>query len=240
MAPGFVIRNETGYTYSVSLEQVGPVYSQEIGPGKIFSRDTFWGPFTIAANLNLTGEQKYSDWDVIVPIAQFTAETLFTLYTGGAGKIGSFGQLFKAGVRSTASSATALKGAAFLSRSSFGRALLWVGRQYISKPTGSWTIRIIKGAATGAAVTVATYDINQEVNRAFTDALYKNVYAEENIKESRAGSYSGAYGRVQMYHIIGGPRLPCIDADGNVAIEANELQILNDEECSNNPRCSMD
>ena len=127
--PGFLIRNETDHTYSVSLDQVGPLYYGELRPGKIFRRDTAWGHFTIDALVNLTGEQRYDNWDVFTPIAVFTAETLLTVFTAGSsGASTTIEGLINKSVTALGARLGSVAGAR-LAKYAIGRALLSAGRR---------------------------------------------------------------------------------------------------------------
>ena len=241
--PGFLIRNETDHTYSVSLNQVGPLYYEEVAPGHIFKRDTAWGHFTIDAKLNLTGEQIYSDWDVAQEIGIFTAEVLQTVLSGGA-PISSFKFAIEAAGKKAIAKLTAKAAASGLSSNIFGRALLRAGVQSIKLLTGlpnaSATIRIATALGKKAGKTIVLqsidYDTNDAFDEVFAQDLADNIYSEDNTEEDRSWSYSGAWpSNVGMYHIVGGPRLPCLTSDGDIEIRSSKLEILNDEECRARP-----
>ena len=36
---------------------------------------------------------------------------------------------------------------------------------------------------------------------------------------------------IEMYHIVGGPRLPCLNSEGDIEIRSSELQIMSHEDC---------
>jgi hypothetical protein len=241
-APGFLVRNETDHTYSVSLNQVGPLYYQELRPGKVFRRDTAWGHFTIDALLNMTGEQRYSDWDVAGPIVQFTAEVLLSVVTGGT-PITKLKTVISAGARSAgakvASTTAARAGASALGRTAFGRATLRTGGQALKLAADNGHKVVLEMVKKGGRV-AATYTFDEALDEYFTQDLADNIYTEDNTEEYISWAYSGAFSSpVEMYHIVGGPRLPCLNADGDIEIRADELQILDDEECAKSSLCSM-
>jgi hypothetical protein len=231
--PGFLIRNETDHTYSVSLNQVGPMYSEELPPGEIFNRDTAWGHFTIDAELNLTGEQKYDNWDVVVPIAQFTAETLLTLYTfGGSASIPSIGGAINQTVTKVGSKIGSVAGAA-MAKTAFGRAMLVSGRKALAKAAllGAHRNVLIRLSARSASL-LKDHAIDTGLNLAFTKDLVDLIYTEDATKEYRTWRHSGFYGStIEMYHIVGGPRLPCLNSEGDIEVRSSELQIMSHYEC---------
>lgn len=239
--PGFLIRNETDHVYSVSLNQVGPLYYGELHPGKIFQRDTAWGHFTIDAAVNLTGESKFDNWNVAVPIAEFTAEVLLTVLTAG-NPITSIKSVVNTSVKkvvsSTASAAAhrfGSRGAAALAKSAMGKTILSVGRRSLkiaAKANKNVFIKLV-GRSSGLAKDIA---MDSALNLAFTNSLVEIIYNEDTIEEDRSWSHSGFYGStVEMYHIVGGPRLPCLNSDGDIEIRSSDLEILSHDECKDRP-----
>jgi hypothetical protein len=247
--PGFKIRNETDHMYSVSLNQVGPLYYGEVPPGKIFRRDTAWGHFTIDVILNMTGEQRYDDWDVAEPIALFTADVLMTAAMAG-GNVQTVGKVLQAGVkgslRKVATTTAARTVASSLRGNMFGRGFLRVGAKAIAASNGSTVkTRIAKTLVKKGVKTVIgeaiDYDINDEFGVRFAQDVAEHIYPEGNTAEDRSWSYSRAWPQiVQMYHVVGGPRLPCLNENNEIEIRSSDLQILDDEECANRPDiCTM-
>lgn len=250
-APGFLIRNETDHVYSVSLNQVGPLYYEEVLPGRIFRRDTAWGHFTIDATLNLTGESRYSDWDVAGPIVIFTASTLQSVFSGGVpissikaavqGYVSS--ALTSAGAK-IAATAAARAAASALSKRAFGRALLRVGAKAAEQAAQNGHGVLITLVKTGAiAGSQVTRHLDEAFDEGFAQDLADNYYSPENTEEFITWAYSGDNlpwsDPVGMYHIVGGPRLACLNADGDIELRSSELRILNDEECSSDPECTL-
>lgn len=235
--PGFIVRNETDQHYSVSLNQVGPLYYGEVKPGAIFVRDTAWGHFTIDAVLNMTGEQRYDNWDVAAPIAQFTAEVLLTAVTGG-NAITSLKSVINTTITKVATS-TARSGATALGRTAFGRATMRVGAKALQQAATSNHQVLIK-LATASGYVLKEQGIDLALNEAFTQDLVDHIYNEEATGEYITWSYSGGWpGNVGMYHIVGGPRLPCLNSDGDIEIRSSKLQILDDEECAASSICTL-
>jgi hypothetical protein len=233
--PGFLIRNETDHTYSVSLNQVGPMFYGELPPGKIFKRDTAWGHFTIDATVNLTGEQKYDNWNVVGPIAQFTAETLLTLYTaGGSASIPSIGGTINKSITTIGSKMGSVAGAA-MSHSAFGRSLLSTGRIAVKRATLEANRNVLIRLAGRSGALLKDHAIDSALNLAFTKDLTDLIYTEDAIEEYRTWRHSGFYGStIEMYHIVGGPRLPCLNSEGDIEIRSSELQIMSHDECKLN------
>ena len=234
--PGFLIRNETDHTYSVSLDQVGPLYYGELRPGKIFRRDTAWGHFTIDALVNLTGEQRYDNWDVFYPIAVFTAETLLTVLTAGsASTTTTIGGLINRSAVTLGARLGSVAGAR-LAQSAIGRALLSAGRRAFAQAAiqanRNVLIKIVGRAGLGATE-LATDSV---LDLAFTSHLVDLIYDEDATEENIIFRHSGFYGStIEMYHIVGGPRLPCLNSDGDIEIRSSDLQILSHDECKSRP-----
>ncbi|MFT7112836.1 MAG: hypothetical protein ACI9PC_001457 [Porticoccaceae bacterium] len=247
-APGFVIRNETDHTYSISLNQVGPLYHGEVGPGELLARDTAWGHFTIDAKLNLTGEQRYDDWDIVLPIVDFTANVLLSVVTAGA-PISSMKAAMTASLRYVATTSTkfaatsaARAGASALARTAFGRAFTRAGVKAIelsAKYGNNAVINVVKKSAMFGIDTAHSYGLQEAFDAAFAQVLVDTVYTKENTEKHVTWKFSGSSGNVGMYHLVGGPRLACLDKDGNVEISGTELQILSDGECFLSPLCTM-
>ncbi|MBU2862470.1 PKD domain-containing protein [Reinekea forsetii] len=236
--PGFLIRNETDHTYSVSLNQVGPLYYGELQPGKIFRRDTAWGHFTIDVLLNFTGESRYDDWDVAAPIVQFTAEVLFTAMTAGS-PITSLKTAITAGVSKVGGSVAARVGASALARHAIGRSMMRAGAKALAKAASSNRTVLMK-LTTGTGRVAKSLVIDTAINETFTNDLMDAIYNKTAISADRTWSYSGAWpSTVGMYHIVGGPRLPCLNKDGDVEIKTRPLQILNDEQCAASSICTL-
>ena len=234
--PGFLIRNETDHTYSVSLDQVGPLYYGELRPGKIFRRDSAWGHFTIDALVNLTGEQRYDNWDVFNPIAVFTAETLLTVLTAGsASTTTTIGGLINRSAVTLGARLGSVAGAR-LAQSAIGRALLSAGRRAFAQAAiqanRNVLIKIVGRAGLGATE-LATDSV---LDLAFTSHLVDLIYDEDATEENIIFRHSGFYGStIEMYHIVGGPRLPCLNSDGDIEIRSSDLQILSHDECKSRP-----
>ena len=82
--PGFIIRNETVYDIDISLSQVGPLYWETIKPGKIWYQGSGAVWFTIKARVNLSGEEEFTDWNAIIPVAKEVGSFAVSVGTGGA------------------------------------------------------------------------------------------------------------------------------------------------------------
>ena len=177
------------------------------------------------------------------PIVIFTAEVLQTVLSGGA-PISSFKLAMEAAGKKAISKLTAKAAASGLSSNIFGRALLRAGVQSVKLLTGlpnaSAKIRIATalGKKAGKIIVLEAidYDTNDAFDEVFAQDLAVNIYSEDNTEEDRSWSYSGAWpSNVGMYHIVGGPRLPCLTSDGDIEIRSSKLEILNDEECRARP-----
>jgi hypothetical protein len=82
--PGFIIRNETMYNLSISLQQLGPLYWETIKPGQIWYQGTGAVWFTIKTRINLTGQEEYTSFDAAAPILKEVGFLALDVTTGGA------------------------------------------------------------------------------------------------------------------------------------------------------------
>lgn len=92
-SPGFLVRNETNLTLDVSLEQVGPLYWGMVKPGAVWYKKTGAVWFTLVAQYNIDGKERYDTWDAIWPIAAVTGTAIASVLSGGAASaaIGAWG-----------------------------------------------------------------------------------------------------------------------------------------------------
>jgi hypothetical protein len=82
--PGFIIKNETQWPLTISLDQVGPLYYGLTKPGEEFVRSTGAVWFTISARVSLDEKCSIGPWDVAIPIVATTGGILLAAVTGGA------------------------------------------------------------------------------------------------------------------------------------------------------------
>ena len=194
-SPGFLILNDTDFPLDVSLEQVGPLYYGIVQPGQTWHRNTGAVWFTVATSVNFSGKEKYDDWDCIAPVAQFVIENLEGAFTIAktVGK-GVANQLIKLAAKKAAENAT---------------------KKSLSAQVRTF---VVKG------IDDALVKVEQKLNDPkniikMAKYMQENYFTTEAIHASRDGVYAGYLWpseKLQMYRITGGPKKPCINADGEV------------------------
>lgn len=206
--PGFLIRNETDFDLDVSLNQVGPLYYDIVKPGETFYRKTGAVWFTIEASINVDGEQKYNTWDCIAPALKFSIEVLSAAYSGYS--------LARGGVAATYQSANrfskVVKAAKNVS-SAVQNTKVWKAYKTFSDFQD-----FLGGGNVGKLI-----ETSEDIANFAADQ-----FSEEVTFVSEGGCYAGWYGsKIKVYTITGGPKAPCVDDEGTVAIPPSEPLKIN-------------
>lgn len=196
--PGFVIRNETDYPIDFSLEQVGPLYYGIIMPGKTITRHTGAVWFTQKAAVNITGQTQTDDWDCVKPVVQFTGSVILGALTAG-----------------TSSAAAGAAGGS------------WLPATYaaISAKASAVAAKSVKTLVIDGVKTAA-----QKLSENAMGQVVEYIHSDEYIYAKKAGCYAGlpwpSTEPLKKYKITGGPKLPCIDENGNIIFhKSTELKI---------------